>query len=160
MQVYLFWRKKRRRVLDYNQPDSIEAFHKFYYISLINKNQAFVFGLRMNDVNPRQKHRQEKWHRTTKFAICYWKMSKKKFQFTHVSAPYESDSFIRGYHVYQHIWTPVEGETYSCTHESGNEQDCNAVAVIYQDRVVVGHIPLAISKWISVFYPSRIILRN
>ena len=44
---------------------------------------------------------------------------------------YEFDSFIRGYHVYQHIWTPVERETYSCTHEPGNEQDCNAVAVIY-----------------------------
>ena len=40
----------------------------------------------MNDVNPRQKYRKQKWHRTTKFAICYWKMSKKKFQFTHVSA--------------------------------------------------------------------------
>ena len=55
------------------------------------------------------------------------------------------DSFIRGYQVYQHIWTPVEGETYSCTREPGNEPDCNAVAVMYEDRVV-GHIPLAISK--------------
>ena len=63
---------------------------------------------------------------------------------------YEFDSFIRGYHVYQHIWTPVEGETYSCTREPGNEQDCNAVAVMYEDRVV-GHIPLAIPKCISLF---------
>ena len=39
----------------------------------------------------------------------------------------EFDSFIRGYHVYQHIWIPVEGETSSCTSEPGNEQDCNAV---------------------------------
>ena len=60
---------------------------------------------------------------------------------------YEFDSFIRGYHVYQHIWTPVEGETYSCTREPGNEQDCNAVAVMYEDRVV-GHIPLVLSKCI------------
>ena len=60
------------------------------------------------------------------------------------------DSFIRGYHVYQHIWTPVEGETSSCTHESGNEPVCNAVAVMYEDRVV-GHIPLAISKCTSLF---------
>ena len=29
-------------MLDYNQPDSIEAFHKFHHISLINKNQAFA----------------------------------------------------------------------------------------------------------------------
>ena len=63
---------------------------------------------------------------------------------------YEFDSFIRGYHVYQHIWTPVEGETYSCTREPGNEQDCNAVAVMYEDRVV-DHIPLPISKCISLF---------
>ena len=57
---------------------------------------------------------------------------------------YEFSSFIRGYNVYQHFWTPIEGETYSCTREPGNEQDCNAVAVMYEDRVV-GHIPLAIS---------------
>ena len=63
---------------------------------------------------------------------------------------YEFDSFIRGYHVYQHIWTPVEGETYSWSHEPGNEQDCNAVAMMYKDRVV-GHIPLAICKCISLF---------
>ena len=63
---------------------------------------------------------------------------------------YEFDSFIWGYHVYQHIWTPVEGEKYSCTREPGNEQDCNAVAVMYEDRVV-GHIPLVISKCISLF---------
>ena len=63
---------------------------------------------------------------------------------------YEFDSFIRGFHVYQHIWTPVEGQTYSCTCEPGNEQDCNAVAVMYEDRAV-GHIPFAISKCISLF---------
>ena len=63
---------------------------------------------------------------------------------------YEFDSFIREYHVYQHIWTPIEGETYSCTCKPRNEQDCNAVAVMYKDRVV-GHIPLAISKCISLF---------
>ena len=46
---------------------------------------------------------------------------------------YEFASFIRGYHVYQHIWTPVEGETYSCTSEPGIEQDCNAVTVMCED---------------------------
>ena len=34
---------------------------------------------------------------------------------------HEFDSLIRGYHVYQHIWTPVEGEIYSCTREPVNE---------------------------------------
>ena len=63
---------------------------------------------------------------------------------------YEFDSFIRGYHLYQHIWTPVEGETDSCTRESGHEQNCNAVAAMYEDRVL-GHIPSAISKCFSLF---------
>ena len=63
---------------------------------------------------------------------------------------YEFDSFIRGYHVYQHIWAPVEGKTYSCTREPENEQGCNAVAVRYEDRVM-GNIPLAISNCIFLF---------
>ena len=62
---------------------------------------------------------------------------------------YEFDSFLRGYHVCQHISTPVKGDTYTCTREPGNEQDYNTVAVMYEDRVV-GHIPLAISKCISL----------
>ena len=75
-------------------------------------------------------------------------MSKKKFQFTHVSA--RMNLILLFEDVYRHIWTPVEGETYSCTRESGNEKDCNAVAVMYENRVV-DHIPLAISKCISLF---------
>ena len=43
---------------------------------------------------------------------------------------------------------------YSCTHDPGNKQDCNAVAVMYKDRVV-GHIPLTISKCISLFLTLR-----
>ena len=42
MEVYVILEEKRRKVLDYNQPDSIEAFNKFHHISLINKNQVFV----------------------------------------------------------------------------------------------------------------------
>ena len=64
---------------------------------------------------------------------------------------YEFDSFIRAYHVYQHIWTLVEGETYNCTREPGNELDCNAVEVMCEDRVL-GHISLVISQYISLFF--------
>ena len=60
---------------------------------------------------------------------------------------YEFDSFIRGYYVYQHISSPFEVETRSCTREPGNEQGCNAIAVMYKDRVV-GHIRLMLSKCI------------
>ena len=42
MEVYLILEEKKKKVLDYNQLDSIEAFHIFHDISLINKNQAFV----------------------------------------------------------------------------------------------------------------------
>ena len=47
-----------------------------------------------------------------------------------------------------------ENPIYTCfssyEFEPGNEQACNAVAVMYEDRVV-GHIPLAISKCFSLF---------
>ena len=66
------------------------------------------------------------------------------------SVNWTSGWLFRNPHFYQHIWTPVEGETCSCTREARNEQDCNAVAVMYKDRVV-DHIPLAISKCISLF---------
>ena len=39
MEVYLVLEEKNEE--HYNQPDSIEAFHKFHHI-LLNKNQAFV----------------------------------------------------------------------------------------------------------------------
>ena len=42
MEVMKPYSKKRRGLLDYNQPDSIKAFHKFHHISLINKNQPFA----------------------------------------------------------------------------------------------------------------------
>ena len=68
---------------------------------------------------------------------------------------YEFDSFIRGYDVHQHILTSAKGETHRCTRERRNEQDCNAVAVKYENKVV-GHI----SVYLLVFDPSRTILRN
>ena len=39
-----------------------------------------------------------------------------------------------------------------------NDQDCYAVAVMYEDRIV-GHVPLTISKCIS-FFLNRMVLRN
>ena len=54
---------------------------------LLNKSKPdFCVGLRMNDPNPTQKYRKQKWHRTAKFVISYWTMLKKKFQFAQVSA--------------------------------------------------------------------------
>ena len=38
------------------------------------------------------------------------------------------DSVIRGYHVYKDIWVPIIGEILFCEQESGNEEDCFAIA--------------------------------
>ena len=77
-------------------------------------------------------------------------MSKKKFQFTHVSAcmklilSLEDTTSIS-------ISGPLSKERrIAFPHEPGNGQNCNAFAVIYKDRVV-GYIPWAISKCISLF---------
>ena len=59
----------------------------------------------------------------------------------------EFDSFIRGYHVYQHIWIPVEGETYSLL---ANPEMSRTVMQLWAIRTM-GHILLAISKYISLF---------
>ena len=137
-------------MLDYNQLDSTEAFHKFHHISLINKNHSFVLDCEWS--KPKTKISKAKMAQNDKvrdLLRCFERCRRRNSNF-HMFQLVKFDSFIRGYHVYQHIWTPVEGETYSCTCEPGNEPDCNAVAVMYEDRVV-GHIPLAISKCISLF---------
>ena len=43
-------------------------------------------------------------------------------------------SCIRGYHVYQHIWTPYVDEMLTCHRETGNIEDPHAVAVIKDEN--------------------------
>ena len=58
-------------------------------------------------------------------------------------ACYELNSFIRGLHVYQDVWTPVTGEVLLLNREPENILDKSTVAVIRQsDRTTVGHIPI------------------
>jgi len=47
-------------------------------------------------------------------------------------ACYEVKSFIRGFHVYQDVWTPVIGELLLLKREPENVHDKHAVAVIRQ----------------------------
>ena len=54
-------------------------------------------------------------------------------------------SVIRGFHVYQAIWTPTIGEELSTDREHGNPADPFAVAV-QKSGTTVGHIPREISK--------------
>ena len=52
----------------------------------------------------------------------------------------ETNSYIRGYHVYKDTWSATIGETLLVKREIGNMNDPNAVA-IYQEDTVVGHVP-------------------
>ena len=60
------------------------------------------------------------------------------------------ESFIRGYHAYMDIWTPVDGEMLRLIPEPTNSVDGNAVAVMKEGRVV-GHVPFNLSPIISLF---------
>ena len=59
------------------------------------------------------------------------------------------NSYIRGFHAYKKNWDPVLGRRYSCITEEKNEHDEYAVAVVNDDEVV-GHIPLRLSKIMSI----------
>ena len=60
------------------------------------------------------------------------------------------DSCVRGFHVYQDIWTPTTGERLSCQTEDSNEFDPYAVA-IWKSVNVIGHVPRKISAACSLF---------
>ena len=47
------------------------------------------------------------------------------------------DSCVRGYHMYQEIWTPVSGNYLNCKRERDNTEDRHAVAVCKPEDVVV-----------------------
>ena len=65
---------------------------------------------------------------------------------------YEVNSFIRGLHVYQTIWTPVTGEVLLLKREPDNIHDKYAVVVVRQsDRTTVGHIPYNLAPIVSPF---------
>lgn len=53
----------------------------------------------------------------------------------------EISSFIRGFHVYRDVWTPVLHEELSLRCEVNNPVSGEAVAVIKDMDIVVGHVP-------------------
>jgi hypothetical protein len=65
---------------------------------------------------------------------------------------FSTESWIRGCHVYQHIWNAVVGERLLCIRERGNIHDLYAVAVTDVDDNVVGHVPRSISYICSLFF--------
>ena len=58
-----------------------------------------------------------------------------------VTANFEIDSFVKGYHEYKNIWTPKIGETLSTEREPGNLVDKYAVCV-KKNNEIVGHLQL------------------
>ena len=55
-----------------------------------------------------------------------------------------TESFIRGYHAYMDIWTPVEDEMLRLIPEPTNSVDGNSVAMMKEGQVV-GHVPFNLS---------------
>ena len=64
---------------------------------------------------------------------------------------FRMDSCIRGYHVYEEIWTAVFGEQLYTEREIGNVVDRYAVAVKKDSGETVGHLPKKISRMCSMF---------
>ena len=59
---------------------------------------------------------------------------------------------VRGYHVYQDIWTPVLDEQFNCQQDTDNEHDRYAVKITRTtEDEVHGHLPREISK-VSYFF--------
>ena len=54
--------------------------------------------------------------------------------------------FVRGYHVYQRIWSPTIGESLTTAREPDNIHDKHAVSVLDDTLCVVGHVPQEISR--------------
>ena len=59
-------------------------------------------------------------------------------------------SYIRGFHVYREIWTPVIGEVLTCKRQPSNMVDRYAVRVV-KGTETVGHLPKKILKIFSLF---------
>ena len=62
----------------------------------------------------------------------------------------EVSSYIRGYHAYKEVWTPVVGESLLLRREPTNTRDANAVA-LYIEGTIVGHVPYNLAGSISHF---------
>ena len=76
------------------------------------------------------------------------------------------DSAIRGFHVYQTIWTPIIHEQLTTNQDHGNAEDQFAVAVCKVDsttappsNVTVGHVPREISRicWYFIEHDGEIL---
>ena len=63
---------------------------------------------------------------------------------------FEFNSYVRGYHAYQDLWSPQLGDVLPIEREPTNHEDKFAVAVKLEGHVV-GHLPFNIAPTISRF---------
>jgi len=63
---------------------------------------------------------------------------------------FEFNSYIRGYHAYQDLWSPQLGDVLPIEREPTNHEDKFAVVVKLEGHVV-GHLPFNIAPTISRF---------
>ena len=54
---------------------------------------------------------------------------------------YEEDSCIRGYHLYQAIWTAVVGECLVCQREPLNSSDRYTLASLHSPVTIIAGLP-------------------
>ena len=67
---------------------------------------------------------------------------------------FETESCVRGFHIYKDIWSPLIGEQLKCARETGNPLDRYAVAVVNITPVsteTVGQVLRCISAICSTF---------
>ena len=57
---------------------------------------------------------------------------------------------MRGFHVYQDVWTHIIGTVLTCLRETTNLEDRYAIAM-YKSEEVVGHVPRKISFLCAAF---------
>ena len=67
---------------------------------------------------------------------------------------FEVQSCVRGYHVYQNVWTSYAREVLSCAKEPRNPKDPYAVAIKTASGTVVGHVPHSLSCIFATVYVS------
>ena len=77
--------------------------------------------------------------------------------FTCMMESFEYAFCIRGYHVYQSRWIPIEGDVLCCVQETDNTEDIEAVAVKKKPNLdVLGHIPKYFNKFVFRFLQRSI----
>ena len=69
-----------------------------------------------------------------------------------MASEWEMESCVRGYHIYQSVWTPTLDDELICVRDPFNSIDRYAVAVKSDDDSVVRHLPKRYQDSVLYFY--------